>query len=386
MARTRFVLDELSGGPTVTRFAFTAEQQELRTVLRSLFDKKSSQHHVRIAMETPEGYDPTLWHQLAEQVGVQGLALPEEFGGAGYGDLELGVVMEEAGRALVCAPFLSTVVLAAKALLLSENSEAQEFYLPKIAAGELIATLAWSDATGPGAEVTRARATDDGWRIDGAKLFVLDGCSAKLLVVAAEAAGRTALFTVDVPADGLHAEAMTTMDLTRKQARLQLSDVPATLLVGPDLAAEVLARVLTEARVALAVEQVGGAEACLEMAVEYAKIREQFGRPIGSFQAIKHRCADMLVEVELAKSTAYNALWALAEEDKEDVVLAASMAKALCSEAYVFVATENIQVHGGIGFSWEHAAHLYFRRARSSAVMLGDANFHRELVARRLGV
>ncbi len=364
-------------------------------MLRSLFERSSSQLDVRAAMDSDIGYDAVLWRQLAEQIGVQGLALPEELGGAGYGDLELGIVLEEAGRALVCAPLFSTVVLAAKTLVRSENSAAQKSYLPRIAAGECIATLAWIDeaagaAGDPSAPTpVTAREVDGSWRLDGVKLFVVDALAADLLLVSAQVGGEVALFALEAGSAGLERSPMSTLDLTRRQGRVTLNGARAELLVESGRAATVLARVLDEARVLLSLEQVGGTEYCLELAVEYAKIREQFGRPIGSFQAIKHRCADMLVELELAKSTAYNALWALAEstdDPDDDLALAASMAKALCSEAYVFVATENIQVHGGIGFSWEHVAHLYFRRARSSAVMLGDARFHRELIAQRLGV
>jgi alkylation response protein AidB-like acyl-CoA dehydrogenase len=370
----------------VTRFAFTPEQQELRAVLRNLFERKASQQAVRSVMETPEGYDQVLWRQLADQIGVLGLAVPEEFGGAGFGDIELGIAMEEAGRALACTPLLSTSVMATKAILLSGNGKAQKEYLPKIVAGHLMATVAYADETGPGSVPTAAREEHGRWLLNGTKLYVLDGCSAGLLLVAADVDDRLALFAVTAEAGGVHCDAMNTMDLTRRQARVSLRGAEATMLAGPGQARAVLDRVLDETRVALAAEQIGGAERCLEMAVEYAKIREQFGRPIGSFQAIKHRCAEMLIEVELAKSAAYNALWAVAEGSGEDLALAASMAKALASEAYVFVATENIQVHGGIGFSWEHAAHLYFRRARSSAVMFGDATYHRERIARRLGV
>src|SRR5664279_1591522 len=247
-------------------FAFSEEQDELRKSVRRFLDDKSPETEVRRLMETADGYDAAVWTQMAEQLGLQSLIIPEQFGGAGFSYVELIVILEEMGAALLCAPFFSTVALAANALLTSGDQSAQEYLLPGIAA-----------------------------------------------------------------------------------------------------------------------EQVGGAQRCLDSSVEYAKTRIQFGRPIGSFQAIKHKCADMLLEVESAKSAAYYAGWAAAE-DSDELPVVASLAKSYCSEAYFHAAAETIQIHGGIGFTWEHPAHLYFKRAKSSELMLGDPSYHRELLAQRIGI
>jgi alkylation response protein AidB-like acyl-CoA dehydrogenase len=216
-------------------------------------------------------------------------------------------------------------------------------------------------------------------------MFVIDGNNANLVLVAGRTDKGVSLFAVEGGAAGMTATPLATMDQTRKQARLEFTSTPARLVGEEGAAAPVLSRTLDLAAVALAAEQVGGAQRCLDMAVEYAKTRIQFGRPIGSFQAIKHKCADMLLEVESAKSAAYYAGWAAAE-DSEELPVVASLAKSYCSEAYFHAAAENIQIHGGIGFTWEHDAHLYFKRAKSSELMLGDPSYHRELLAQRIGI
>jgi alkylation response protein AidB-like acyl-CoA dehydrogenase len=298
------------------------------------------------------------------------------------------VVFEEMGRALFGGPYFSTVALAANTLLQSGDAAAQQEYLPGIAAGELLATLALTEDNGRWDEAgitATARRDGDGWVLDGHKMFVLDGTVAQLVLVAARTDAGVSLFAVDGDAPGLTRMPLTTMDQTRKQARLELASVPGRLVGADGGGGPVLARVLDLAAVALAAEQVGGAQRCLEMSVEYAKVRVQFGRPIGSFQAIKHKCADMLLEVESAKSAAYYAGWA-ASELNEELPVVASLAKAYCSDAYFHTAAENIQIHGGIGFTWEHDAHLYFKRAKSSQLLLGDPTYHRELLAQRIGI
>jgi alkylation response protein AidB-like acyl-CoA dehydrogenase len=321
-------------------------------------------------------------------MGLQGLIVPEEFGGSGFSYVELIVVLEEMGRALLCAPYFSTVALAANALIHSGDDAAKAAHLPGIASGETIATLAFTEDNGRWDEAgitATATKQGDAWVLDGHKMYVLDGHVANLILVAARTAAGVSLFAVDGDASGLTRTALSTMDQTRKQARLELASTPATL-VGTDGAGwSVLERVLDLAAVALAAEQVGGAQKCLEMAVEYAKVRVQFGRPIGSFQAIKHKCADMLLEVESAKSAAYYAGWCAAELNDE-LPSVASLAKAYCSEAYFHASAENIQIHGGIGFTWEHPAHLYFKRAKSSELLFGDPTYHRELLAQRIGI
>jgi alkylation response protein AidB-like acyl-CoA dehydrogenase len=325
---------------------------------------------------------------MGEQMGLQGLCIPEEFGGSGYSYVELGVVLEEMGRALLCAPYFSTVVLAAQTLIHSGDADAQGQFLPGIASGETIATLAFTEPSGKwdGSGITmEATASGDGYTLTGTKMFVLDGHTASLIIVAARTAKGVSLFTVAGDAAGLTRTALSTMDQTRKQAKLEFAGTPATLLGTEGEGWAVLSSVLDLAAVGLAAEQVGGAQKVLEMAVEYAKVRVQFGRPIGSFQAIKHKCADMLLEVESAKSAAYYGLWCAAEQNDE-LPSVASLAKAYCSEAYFHATAENIQIHGGIGFTWEHPAHLYFKRAKSSELLFGDPTYHRELLAQRIGI
>jgi alkylation response protein AidB-like acyl-CoA dehydrogenase len=325
---------------------------------------------------------------MANQLGLQALAIPEEYGGAGFGYVELTVVFEEMGAALLCAPYFSTVALAANALLSSSDEGAKKDLLPGIASGETIATLAFTEDSGRwDADGITLAATGSGgsWTLDGHKMFVIDGHSANLVLVAARTAGGVSLFAVEGGAPGMTATPLATMDQTRKQARIEFASTPARLVGDEGGAAPVLSRTLDLAAVALAAEQVGGAQRCLDMAVEYAKTRIQFGRPIGSFQAIKHKCADMLLEVESAKSAAYYAGWAAAE-DSDELPVVASLAKSYCSEAYFHAAAENIQIHGGIGFTWEHDAHLYFKRAKSSELLFGDPSYHRELLAQRIGI
>ncbi|MDZ7732138.1 MAG: acyl-CoA dehydrogenase family protein [Acidimicrobiia bacterium] len=370
-------------------FAFSEEQEELRNVVRGFLEKKSSEAAVREQMETEAGYDPDVWKQMAEQMGLQGLHIPEEYGGSGYSFVELGIVLEEMGRALLCAPFFSSVVLAANTLMHSGDDAAAAEYLPGIASGETIATLAYTEPERAGGTKPASRChrhqVGDGWKLNGTKMFVLDGHTANLIIVAARTDEGVSLFAVDGDAAGLTRTPLSTMDQTRKQAKLEFDGVPAKLIGTEGAGWDVLSTVLDLAAVGLAAEQVGGAQKVLEMSVEYAKVRVQFGRPIGSFQAIKHKCADMLLEVESAKSAAYYAGWCAAEMNDE-LPSVASLAKAYCSEAYFHAAAENIQIHGGIGFTWEHPAHLYFKRAKSSELLFGDPTYHRELLAQRIGI
>ena len=369
-------------------FAFTEEQEELRKTVRAFLEAKSPESAVREQMETDDGYDPAVWAQMGEQMGLQGLHIPEEFGGSGYSYVELGIVLEEMGRALLCAPFFSSVVLAANTLLQSGDDSAKKTYLPGIASGETKATLAFTEPSGKWDEagITMvASGAGDQFTLSGTKMFVLDGHTADVIIVAARTANGVSLFAVDGAAGGLTRTALSTMDQTRKQAKLEFADTPATLIGAEGEGWTVLSTVLDLAAVGLAAEQVGGAQKVLEMAVEYAKVRVQFGRPIGSFQAIKHKCADMLLEVESAKSAAYYGMWCAAEMNDE-LPSVASLAKAYCSEAYFHATAENIQIHGGIGFTWEHPAHLYFKRAKSSELLFGDPTYHRELLAQRIGI
>ena len=369
-------------------FAFSEEQEELRKTVRAFLEAKSSEEAVRHQMETDQGYDPAVWSQMGEQMGLQGLHIPEEYGGSGYSYVELGVVLEEMGRALLCAPYFSTVVLAANTLLHSGDDAAKKAYLPGIAAGTTVATLATAEASGKwdesGIQMTASGSGAD-WKLSGAKSFVIDGHVASLIIVAARTGKGVSLFAVDGGAAGLTRTQLSTMDQTRKQAKLEFNNTPAKLIGEEGKGWNTLSKVMDLVAIGLAAEQVGGAQKVLEMAVEYAKVRVQFGRPIGSFQAIKHKCADMLLEVESAKSAAYYGMWCAAEMNDE-LASVASLAKAYCSEAYFHATAENIQIHGGIGFTWEHPAHLYFKRAKSSELMFGDPTYHRELLAQRIGI
>jgi alkylation response protein AidB-like acyl-CoA dehydrogenase len=374
-------------------FAFSEEQDQLRDAVRRFLEAKSPSSEVRRLMETTEGYDPAVWNQMANELGLQSIHIPEEYGGQGFTFVELAIVLEEMGRVLLCAPYFSTVVLAADALMNAGTKEQQAELLPGIASGETIATLAFTEPNGKwdasGIEMV-ATGSGDHYTLNGTKMFVIDGHTANLVVVAARTEGSSgedgiSFFAVEGDASGLNRTALSTMDQTRKQARLDFDNVTARPIGDPGSAWPALSKTLDQAAVGLANEMVGGAQKVLEMSVEYAKVRVQFGRPIGSFQAIKHKCADMLLEVESGKSAAYYAAWAAAE-DNEELPVAASLAKAYCSDAYFHAAAENIQIHGGIGFTWEHDAHLYFKRAKSSEILLGDATYHRELLAQRIGI
>jgi alkylation response protein AidB-like acyl-CoA dehydrogenase len=369
-------------------FAFSEEQDELRRGVRRFLAEKSPETEVRRLMETAEGYDPAVWSQMADQLGLQSLTIPEEYGGSGFSYVELIVVLEEMGASLLCAPYFSTVALAANAILTSGDESAMKDLLPGLASGETIGTLALTedngrwDFDGIGLE---AKATGEGWVLNGHKSFVIDGHTANLILVAGRTPKGISLFGVKDDAAGLTRTLLPTMDQTRKQARIEFKDTPASLIGSDGGAAAGLSKTLDLAAVALAAEQVGGAQHCLDSSVEYAKTRIQFGRPIGSFQAIKHKCADMLLEVESAKSAAYYAGWTAAD-DSDELPVVASLAKSYCSEAYFHAAAENIQIHGGIGFTWEHDAHLYFKRAKSSELLFGDPTYHRELLAQRIGI
>jgi alkylation response protein AidB-like acyl-CoA dehydrogenase len=364
----------------------TEELDDLRAAVREFLAAKSPETAVRAAMET--GYDPAVWDQMARQLQLASLALPSDYGGDGFGLTELGVVLEEMGAALLCSPFFGTVVLAAQALLAADDKAACERYLPGIAAGETIATLAVAESSGswdPAAIATRAERTAEGWALTGKKSFVVDGLIAGLVLVVAQAPTGPALFAVRSGAPGFSAEPMTVLDPTRPLAALTFDQVPAELIGAEGEGGQLLSQVVDVAGVALAAEQAGGARRCLEMSAEYARTRFQFGRAIGTFQAIKHKCADMLARVELAEAAAREAA-RLADEEAAEFPVAAATAHISASRAYMFAAAENIQVHGGIGFTWEHPAHLYFRRAKSSGLLFGGPAVDHERLLARLGI
>jgi alkylation response protein AidB-like acyl-CoA dehydrogenase len=375
------------------QFAFTDEQDQFRTALRRFLNDKSPTTEVRRLMATTEGYNPEVWRQLSKELALPGIHIPEQYGGAGFSLVELCIVTEELGRALFCGPYFSTTVLAASAILNAGTEAQKSSLLPDIASGARLATLAVTELNGnwdPSSIEVVATPDADRYRLDGVKSYVLDGHVADLLVVAArlpKTTGREglALFTLDANAPGVERGLLESMDATRKLARIDFHGASADLLGSLDDGAKPLIRTLDQAAVTLANEMIGGAQALLDSAVNYAKARVQFGRTIGSFQAIKHKCADMLLDVELAKSAAYYAAQAAAVDDPEWPALAC-LAKAAASETYVRTAAECIQIHGGIGFTWDNDTHLWFKRAKNSEVFLGQPNYHRELLMQRWGV
>jgi len=370
----------------------SAEQRELRDSVRRFLADRAPMSRVRELMETPDGTDRQVWQQAGAQLGLPGIAIPEAYGGAGFTFAEQAIVLEELGAALYGGPYLASAVLAATALLAASDEAARRELLPGIASGQTVATLAFTEDDGSwDPEAIRLAATrgegspDSPWMLDGHKSFVLDGHTADLILVVAAAGPGLSLFAVDPGAAGLDRRVLPTLDQTRKLARLEFDAVPGRLIGAPGEAGGVLGRTLDVAAIALAAEQLGGAQRALDMAVGYAMTRHQFGRPIGSFQAIKHRCADLLLEVESLRSAVAYAAAAVAENSAEVPVVAA-LAKAYASDVYFHVAAENIQIHGGIGFTWEHDAHLYFKRTKSSELLLGDASYHREHLAERIGL
>jgi alkylation response protein AidB-like acyl-CoA dehydrogenase len=371
-------------------FGFNEEQEMLRKAARDFLAKECSMTYVRRMMEDEVGYSEEIWRKMAE-LGWTGLIFPESYGGSGLNMVDLVVILEEMGRMVLPGPFFSSVLLGGIAIAEGGSEEQKKSYLAKIASGELKATLAHVEPSGrwdPAGIELEAKADAGGYRLTGTKLFVPDAHVADLILVAArtgkgKAEEGISLFAVEVPKDGVTVTTLKTMDETRKLCEVVFDKVrvgPESLVGRAGEAWPILKRVLDRAKVALCAEMCGGAERVLEMSVEYAKVRVQFDRPIGSFQAIQHKCANMLLQVESAKSATYYAAWAVAN-DVDEAPLAAAMAKAYTSDAYRIVAGEGIQIHGGIGFTWEHDMHIYFKRAKGSEFTFGDATYNRELVA-----
>ena len=371
---------------------FSEEQDLLRGSVREFLERECPLARTREIAEGDLAFPADLWKGMAE-LGWLGLALPESHGGAGLGPVEQAIVLEEMGRVLLPGPYFPTAVLAAGALQEAGSEEQKRRLLPALARGDLVASLALLEAGGrwdaAGVRLA-ARAEGAGFRLAGAKRFVPEAEAADLLLVAARTgeaaeAGIT-LFCVEAESPGVTRRRIAFSDLTRRVHEVRFDGVR----VGPEAVLgergggwPVIERVLDRARVALAAEMTGAASRVLEMSVAFAKAREQFGRPIGSFQAIQHRCADMLLRVEGARSATYYAAWTLAEREP-DAHVAACMAKAWCSEAFARVAADGIQIHGGLGFTWEQDPQLYYKRAKASELFLGDAPWHRELIARAL--
>jgi alkylation response protein AidB-like acyl-CoA dehydrogenase len=370
-------------------FGFSEEQEMLRQSAREFLEGECPMTYVRQMMDDQRGYSEEQWKKMAE-LGWTGLIVAEEYGGAGLDMVDLVVVLEEMGRVVMPGPFFASVVLGGIALDLGGSAEQKKRHLPDLAAGKTKATLAQVEESGrwdaEGIQLA-AEASGGGFSLTGTKLFVHDAHNADILIVPVRTGGSgtdgITLLIVDAKGRGVSTRVLKTMDQTRKLCEVQFDGAT----VGADgVLGEVghgwplLDRIIDRGKVALCAEMCGGAQKVLEMSVDYAKVREQFGRPIGSFQAIQHKCANMMVQVESAKSATYYAAWAVAN-DVAEAHLAACMAKAYCSDAYRYTSAEGIQIHGGIGFTWEHDMHLYFKRAKGSEVTFGDATWNRELVA-----
>lgn len=375
------------------QFSFTSEQEEFRLILRRFLEEKSPATAVRRLMETETGWDRSAWQDLNQQLGLTAIHIPEAYGGQGFSFVELGIVLEEMGRALLCAPYFASTALAATAIVNAGSESQKRALLPPIADGSCIATLAFTEPNGrwdsTGVQMT-ATPSGERFKLNGIKSFVIDGHTSDLIVVLARRPGSSgndglSLFTVPGNAEGLTRRPLQVLDPTRKQARLEFQAVEADLLGQEGAAAAPFTKTMIQATACLANEMVGGAERLRQSALDYANMRVQFGRTIGSFQSMKHKQADMLVDVELAKSAAYAAASAAAEDDP-DLPAIASMAKAAASDAYMQTAISTIQIHGGIGFTWDNDTHLWFKRAKSSEVFLGDPNWHRELMMRSWNV
>jgi alkylation response protein AidB-like acyl-CoA dehydrogenase len=372
-------------------FAFSEDQEMLRQSARDFLAKECSPAVVRLSLENGDGYDDKLWKKIAD-LGWTALGIPEQYGGVG-GFLDLTVVLEEAGRTLLPGPFFSTMGLAVPALIEAGTEAQKKEVLGAIASGSARATLALTEPSGrwDASGVTLpGRPAGDGWRLDGIKLFVPDAATADYLVVAArtregDEEGVT-LFLVKGRPAGMTVTPLKTLDMTRRwyEVRFEGVELGHDAVMGAEGQGwQALKRALEWGAAALCAEMVGGAQHVLETSVEYAKTRQQFGKPIGIYQAVSHKLADMLLETESARSATYYAAWTV-DADAPERSLAASIAKAYTSDAYRHAAGSGVQVHGGIGFTWEHEMHLYFKRAKASEVTLGDATYHRELVAQAL--
>jgi alkylation response protein AidB-like acyl-CoA dehydrogenase len=374
-------------------FAFSDEQEEFRSTLRRFLDEKAPAAELRRMCAAPEGFDRSLWKQMAAELGLPGIHLPEAVGGQGFGFLELGIVLEELGRALLPSPFFASAVLAAEAIRCVASEAEQRALLPGIASGEEIATLAWVEpgrGWDPVAVALEARPDGASFVLDGAKHAVLSADAATHLVVAArlpgtEGAAGLTLLSVEANAPGVRVVGEEAIDLARRVGRVDFDGARARLVGPAGGAGPGLEKALRRAAIALSAEMIGGAARALEMGVAYTKQRVQFGRAVGSFQALKHLAADVLLDLELARSACYWAWW-VADQDGPELAEAAALAKSSCAEAYLLAAATNLQLHGGIGFTFEADPQLHYRRARADAALLGEPALHRAALSRELGI
>ena len=358
-------------------FALNADQKMTIETAQAMLGEHSSSERVRLAMQTESGIDAALWSLMAEELGWCCLSVPEEFGGVGLGELDLALLLEQLGYHLSCVPFFSTVVLAAKSLEYAAAAHAQTHYLPRIAAGQLRATLAWAPLCAKTAVEPTLRRTSEGLQLHGHIPYVLDGANAELLLIPARAEeGQLCLVALPADAEGLEVRALQTLDTTRRYADLELAQVRLAdeAVISTGDVASALQKVTDLARILLAAEQLGGAQRCLDLTVAYTGERVQFGRSIASFQAIKHRCAEMMVRIEAARSMVYGASIMAASLDDHSLAMEAAAVKSMASDAYFYCAQEAIQLHGGVGFTWEYDPHLYFKRAQASSAWLGSAD------------
>ncbi|MEP4146622.1 MAG: acyl-CoA dehydrogenase family protein [Halioglobus sp.] len=381
-------------------FAFTEEQEMIRDTAAAFLAEVSDSEAIRLAMATERGYDPELWQRICEEMYWQAIHIPEAYGGMGLGYVEVVAMMEQMGRHLLCSPFFSTVCLAGNALIVAGTEEQKSQWLGKLCEGALTATVAFNggiNSWSANAVTATWKRDGDGYVLDGDYRYVIDGHSSDLLVVAAREEGSVgeegiSLFLLDAGAVGVSRQWLPTMDQARKQASIQLSSVTvgADALMGQaGQAWSQLAEVLDLAAIALAAEQVGGCQQLLDMTVEYTSERVQFNRTIASFQAVKHKAADMMLQTEVARSGIYYAACVAQEalsggDLATELPEAASVAKSYCSDAFFAIAGDTMQLFGGVGFTWEYDVHLYFKRAKSSEHMLGNGAQHRERIAAAL--
>ncbi|AYC33992.1 acyl-CoA dehydrogenase [Pseudomonas cavernae] len=380
-------------------FAFNDEQRLIQETAARFLAEVSDSAAVRAAMVSAPGYEPAVWARIAEEMYWPALHIPEQYGGMGLGLVELSILLEQMGRYLLCAPFYATACLATPALLLSDNQQLKEQWLPAIAAGTSTATLAFAGNNSWDADSVQAEVQPcaNGYRLNGEYLQVVDGAQAELLIVAARSPGTSgeagiSLFALPASTPGVARHALPTLDQTRRLARIELHNVElsaADLLGAFGASGPLLREVLQIACIGLAAEQVGGAQQALDLTLAYTRERQQFGRAIASFQAVKHRCADLMLELECARSAAYYAACVAQERldpqgdaaVRSELAVAAATAKIHASEAFFHGAADAIQLHGGVGFTWEYDPHLYFKRARASEQFLGAPAVHRERLA-----
>jgi alkylation response protein AidB-like acyl-CoA dehydrogenase len=374
------VAEKLADQPNYpAEYRFTDEQAQLRDAVKKFSAEHFAEEKVRQLMESDPPFDPKVWARLGSELGVLGLSVPEADGGVGGTLVDQAVAIEELGARLACGPFFGTVYLAIPALVAASSGSARDELLGDLIEGRRTAALAVVDRAGV-FDPDAVSVTVNGQALSGTVTQVVDGGIADVLLVAARDGDGVGLYAVDTDSAGVQRTPLATLDLTRSEANVVFDKAQGSLIAGPEEAVRVLDHALQVGAALLAVEQVGAAQHLLDLSVEYAKSRLQFGRPIGSFQGVKHRLADLLVDVEHARSAAYHAIWALTD-GSDDAALATSIAQAVCSAALSHVATDTIQVHGGIGFTWEHQAHLYYKRAATDAVLLGGAEEHRDRVA-----